>query len=82
VPDKLRTLSGRDVVRILGRFGFEKIGQRGSHIKMRLVTADGRRKTISVPDHREMRRGTLQGIYGDAAEIIPQEHLRPHFFTD
>ena len=32
---KLRVLSGREVLKILGDFGFQGFGQRGSHVKYR-----------------------------------------------
>lgn len=56
-----RTYSGKEVVRILTRdFGFEVIGQKGSHIKLR--TSDhGVVATTIVPMHRELALGTLKG---------------------
>ena len=54
---KLPVLAGRDVVSGLQRLGFEQIGQRGSHIKMRKGSL-----TVIVPNHREVRRGTLSTI--------------------
>ena len=54
---KLPALSGREVVRGLRRLGFERIGQRGSHTKLRKGQL-----TVIVPDHREVRRGTLSSI--------------------
>lgn len=54
---RLPPLSGREVIRGLQRLGFEQIGQRGSHIKMRRGGS-----TVIVPDHREVRRGTLSSI--------------------
>lgn len=38
---RLRTLSGDQVIRILGQFGFRDVEQRGSHVKLRRVLADG-----------------------------------------
>jgi len=32
---KLKVLSGRQVVKILSRFGFKAVSQRGSHVKLR-----------------------------------------------
>jgi predicted RNA binding protein YcfA (HicA-like mRNA interferase family) len=58
---KLRILSGRDVCRILEQHGFQLIRQRGSHIVMQRRT-DGGTVTVPVPDHAEIRIGTLQAI--------------------
>jgi predicted RNA binding protein YcfA (HicA-like mRNA interferase family) len=38
---KLRRLSGPDVVRILERFGFLIVSQRGSHVKLKRITETG-----------------------------------------
>ena len=54
---KLPVLAGRDVVSALQRLGFEQIGQKGSHIKLRRGSL-----TVIVPNHREVRRGTLSTI--------------------
>src|ERR1035438_602197 len=56
---KLRVLSGREVLKILGEFGFEDYTQRGSHIKLRRGVSGGRTQTITVPNHSEIDRGTL-----------------------
>lgn len=44
---KLRILSGKEVVRIFSRFGFKVISQRGSHVKLRRVLADGAKQTLT-----------------------------------
>lgn len=58
---KLRVLSGRDVCRILEQHGFRLVRQRGSHIVMQRRTDLGT-VTVPVPDHPELRIGTLQSI--------------------
>ena len=58
---KLRILSGRDVCRILEQHGFQIVRQRGSHIVMQRRT-DGGTVTVPIPDHAEIRIGTLQSI--------------------
>jgi predicted RNA binding protein YcfA (HicA-like mRNA interferase family) len=62
---KLPILSGRDVVRGLNRLGFEQVSQSGSHIKLRRRTA-----TVIIPNHREIRRGTLGSILQQAGITI------------
>jgi predicted RNA binding protein YcfA (HicA-like mRNA interferase family) len=58
---KLRVLSGRDVCKILSEHGFEKVRQKGSHIIMQ-KRAGNSTITIPVPEHDELRTGTLLGI--------------------
>ncbi len=58
---KLRVLSAREVCRILQEHGFVKSRQSGSHIVMRKQATDGGR-TVIVPNHGEIQRGTLKSI--------------------
>jgi len=58
---KLRVLSGREVCRILASNGFLQVRQKGSHIIMQLKTINST-ITVPVPDHKEIRIGTLQSI--------------------
>ncbi len=58
---RLRVLSGRQVCAILERHGFRQVRQRGSHIVMQKQLADTT-ITVPVPDHDELRLGTLQSI--------------------
>lgn len=60
---RLPRLSGAEVVRGLRRAGFDEVSQRGSHRKLR--HADGR--TVIVPMHRELARGTLASILRQAS---------------
>ena len=79
---KLRVLSGLHVIEILRAFGFEEFGQRGSHVKLRRVLRDGRRQTLTVPNHREIDRGTLHAIYRQACRYVPEAQLRARFFLE
>ena len=58
---KLRVLSGREVCAILQRHGFVQVRQRGSHIVMQRASGDTT-TTIPVPDHNEVKVGTLRSI--------------------
>jgi len=58
---KLRMLSGREVCRILAQHGYEEVRQRGSHIIMQKKT-EASTITIPVPNHKELRAGTLMSI--------------------
>ncbi|HSF68436.1 MAG TPA: type II toxin-antitoxin system HicA family toxin [Nitrospiraceae bacterium] len=58
---KLRILSGREVCRILEQHGFQIVRQRGSHVVIQRRT-DAGTVTVPVPDHAEIRIGTLQSI--------------------
>lgn len=59
---KLRVMSGKDVCTILQRHGFSEVRRRGSHIVMQRVSDDGGTTTVPVPDHKEVKKGTLRSI--------------------
>lgn len=67
----LPILSGREVVRIFGKFGWQVSRQRASHI---ILTRPGEFVTLSVPDHKEVARGTLRSLIRDA-NLSVQEFL-------
>ncbi len=79
---KLRALSGKEVLIILRHFGFEPIGQAGSHVKLRRRSPGGEKQTLTIITHRELDKGTLHAIFRQACRFIPEQELRPHFFTD
>jgi len=66
---KLPVISGRQLVQVLEQVGFAFDRQRGSHIM--LFRADPP-TTLSVPDHRELDRGTLRAILRQAG-ISPSQ---------
>ena len=77
---KLRVLSGNEVVKILSKFGFDVVSQKGSHVKLRRVLPDGTRQTLTVPLHNELDKGTLKAIIRQASRYIAEEELKPYFY--
>jgi predicted RNA binding protein YcfA (HicA-like mRNA interferase family) len=63
VSDGLPVVSGRNLVKALERAGWTVARQRGSHVRMK---HPDRRVLLTVPLHRELKRGTLAGILSDA----------------
>jgi len=59
---KLPILSGKDVVKALGKLGYTINDQKGSHIHLRHPV----RRPLTVPSHPEIARGTLRIIIKDA----------------
>ena len=76
---KWRRLSGADVLRVPAGFGFQKLSQRGSHVKVRRYLQDGSRQSLTVPLHDELDSGTVHAIYRQAARFIPESELRGYF---
>lgn len=62
---KLRVLSGAEVRSILESHGFVFVRRRGSHMIMQRVTSEGT-IGVTVPDHKELRTGTLCAIISDS----------------
>jgi predicted RNA binding protein YcfA (HicA-like mRNA interferase family) len=58
------------------------VSTRGSHAKLRRVTDDGRRETLTLPLHKELDVGTLQAIVHQAAKSIPESELRKRFYRE
>ncbi len=56
---KLPVLSGRDAIRVFQKLGWQVARQASSHI---ILIKFGEIVTLSVPDHREVARGTLRTL--------------------
>jgi predicted RNA binding protein YcfA (HicA-like mRNA interferase family) len=59
----LPALSGTEVVRVLESFGWNVARQRGSHI---IMTKAGEIVTLSIPNHKEVAKGTLRSLIRSA----------------
>jgi len=57
-------MSGRKVIAALSKIGYEKDHQTGSHIVLRQSFYPYRR--LTVPDHKEIAKGTLRAIIRQA----------------
>lgn len=77
----LKVLSGDEVIAILGGFGFSIYSQRGSHVKLRRISAGGTSQTLTIPRHRELDSGTIRAIFRQTARFIPEDQLREHFYS-
>ena len=67
---RLPVVSARDVIRALRKIGYEEDRQKGSHITLRCMHRPYRR--VSVPDHREVARGTLRSIIKNTGLTVKQ----------
>ena len=69
---QLPVMSGREVVRVFEKLGWQNVRQRASHI---ILVKEGARATLSVPDHKEVARGTLRSLI-QAAGLTVEEFVR------
>ena len=61
---KLPVVSGQDVVRALAKAGFDVHHQKGSHIILKQTVPPFAR--LSVPNHKEIKRGLLSSLLREA----------------
>ena len=60
---RLPAISGRDAVRAFEADGWQVARQSGSHI---IMTKPGVPVALSIPNHRQLKRGTLRGLIRNA----------------
>jgi predicted RNA binding protein YcfA (HicA-like mRNA interferase family) len=68
----LPVISGRKAVRAFAKLGWQVVRQRGSHI---ILVKEGEIATLSIPDHKEVAKGTLRSLIR-AAGITVEEFMR------
>lgn len=59
MSSKYPVLPPSEIIRVLQKFGFEKVSQKGSHIKLKNYYSN---KICIVPMHDEVAKGTLKSI--------------------
>jgi predicted RNA binding protein YcfA (HicA-like mRNA interferase family) len=58
---KLKPVSGIKIIKALGKAGFQVVGKKGSHVRLKRKTSDSVYIVI-VPLHPEIKKGTLKSI--------------------
>jgi predicted RNA binding protein YcfA (HicA-like mRNA interferase family) len=81
MPLKLKVISGQELVSNFERLGFVVASQKGSHIKLKRSHAGGT-QILVIPNHKTLNRGTLLSIYRIALTYLPEETLKPIFYTE
>ena len=62
-----KTFSGKQIVKVLKKIGYFIHHQKGSHIFLHNTSAN---KSIIVPNHKELKKGTLNSILKKAGLTI------------
>lgn len=65
----LPVLSGKEVAKIFEKAGWEFARQRGSHM---ILVKPGQITTLSVPNHKEVARGTLRSLVRASGMTVEQ----------
>ncbi len=58
----MRVMSGKEVCVLLEQHEFVEVRRRGSHVVMQRAGDDRGTTTVPVPDHKELKKGTLRSI--------------------
>lgn len=77
---KLKPLSGKEVVKFCSEYNFIVGAQKGSHMNLVRNTSPGVH-VVTIPNHKEIDRGTLHNIYKHLKPYISEEELRKFFYT-
>ncbi len=67
---KLPVMSGKKLTALLAKIGYELDHQTGSHLILRKSAHPFRR--LTVPNHKEIAKGTLRGIIRDAGLTLEE----------
>lgn len=67
---RLPVVSGRELVRVFALIGYEENHQTGSHIILRRTSPPHRH--LSIPNHKEVAKGTLRGLIRDAGLTVEE----------
>ena len=59
MSSKYPVLPPSEIIRVLQKFGFEKVSQKGSHAKLKNYYSN---RVCIVPMHYEVAKGTLKSI--------------------
>ena len=65
----LPVLSGREVVRAFESLGWQVARQSGSHV---IMVKESEMTTLSIPDHREVAKGTLRSLIRAAGVTVSE----------
>ncbi|MBU1323343.1 type II toxin-antitoxin system HicA family toxin [Patescibacteria group bacterium] len=72
---KLPSVSSTQTIKALKKIGFVVISQKGSHIKLRRILPT-RKDTLTIPNHREIRKGTLKNGILKPINLSVEEFIR------
>ena len=66
---RLSNISGKEAVKVFEKSGWEQRGQVGSHIVM---TKEGEKANLSIPQHKELSIGTLRALIRNSGMTVDE----------
>jgi predicted RNA binding protein YcfA (HicA-like mRNA interferase family) len=75
-----RSLSAKQLIKLLAVYGYEVVSQKGSHIKV--TTKQNGEHHLAIPNHDPIKTGTLNAILRQVAEHLgkSKEDIFKEFF--
>jgi predicted RNA binding protein YcfA (HicA-like mRNA interferase family) len=67
-----RDLGGEELATRLGKYGYQVVRQTGSHIRL-TSTYKNTEHHLTIPRHKPLRVGTLNGIINEVAAYLEME---------
>jgi predicted RNA binding protein YcfA (HicA-like mRNA interferase family) len=71
-----RNVGGEDLAKRLRKYGYQVVRQTGSHMQL-VSTAKGEPHRITIPRHKPLRVGTLDGILREVAKYLQMDKQDP-----
>ena len=65
-PKTPRDVSGKALIKVLSKYGYEVVRQTGSHIRLSINTHD-EIKNLTIPNHAPIKLGTLMAILNEVS---------------
>ena len=78
---KLRRLSGKEVIVFCEQYNFKISRQKGSHVNLARIVSESK-QVVTIPNHKEIDRGTLHNIFKKLLSFIPEAELKKFFYTN
>ncbi len=69
MPKIPRDVSGREMAKRLKVYGYNIVKEKGSHIRL-LSSFKGSEHKITIPDHKQIKIGTLNNILNDIGSYL------------
>lgn len=79
MSEKLKNLSGKEVIKIFLTYGAFQKRTTGSHVRLVYLREEGEYH-ITVPLHQEIKKGTLRSITKDFEICFGSDAMRQEFY--
>jgi len=69
MPKIPRNITGRELAKLLSKYKYAFVKESGNHIRL-VSTYQQAEHKITIPDHQQIKIGTLNNILNDIAEYL------------